>query len=71
MTSLEPSVPPPDLEAENLTAWIGAAADYAGLQADQVMASIHEVRALLTSAGPAVLRVRIDGRIEFLAITGG
>lgn len=62
------AVPPPDLDADSLGAWIEAAAEQGGWQASSVSFALDELTALLTQAPPLIVRIKSNGDDRFLAI---
>jgi ATP-binding cassette subfamily B protein len=56
---------------ETLGRWLQAAAGHLGLEAEPLEISYGEVERRLRQAGPALLRLPVDGEPCFLALLGG
>jgi ATP-binding cassette, subfamily B, bacterial len=69
---VEVSAPPAHLERDDqqIGAWIEAAADWLGIEAEPVEASYSNIRQLVGGTDPMLLRLPCDGAPTFLAIVG-
>ncbi len=69
VVSMPAELEPSDDEA--LGKWINANADQLNLEAEQVVASYAELEQVIRSVGPALIRVRADQEVRFLALLKG
>jgi ATP-binding cassette subfamily B protein len=63
--------PPADASVEEISAWLSAAAEREGLQADRVHAAFSELSRTLTSGTPVLLRVSTPDGPAFLLVLDG
>lgn len=70
-TCSETFAPPPDATSEQFTAWMEAAAERGGIQANQVVAELDEIATLTHRGAPLLFRVRVADTDRFLAVLGG